>query len=192
MTPTLYFLRSSEQRIATTILQVAARLEEDKLTLEEVPHLRMYDAHYGESETDIGLYAMMGSDVAGGAWVRLFSEEKPGYGFVDAHTPELVLGVKKAFRNQGIATMLMQQLFIEVARSFSQMSLCVRTTNPVIALYERLGFEKIEGSERYNEKNNTTVITMLKVFDTPKNVYDDTKDPASIALDKSTRGYYGL
>jgi len=192
MSPALYFLRSSEQRIATNILKVAARLEEDGLTLEEVPHLRIYDEAYGRSESDIGLYAMIGPDVAGGAWVRLFSEEKPGYGFVDANTPELVLGVKAPFRNQGIATMLMQQLFIEVARSYAQMSLCVCTTNPVIALYERLGFTKVKGSQSYNKKNNTTVITMLKVFEKTTPEYDETKDAANIALDKNTRGYYGL
>lgn len=192
MTPTLFFLRSSEQRIVTNLLKVAARLEEDKLTLQEVPHLRIYDEHYGRNNTDIGLYAMVGTEVAGGAWVRLFNEDSPGYGFVDTNTPELVLGVKVPYRNQGIATMLLQQLFIEVARSFKQMSLCVRTTNPVIALYERLGFCKVEGSEVYNKKNNTTVITMLKVFNSATPKYDEKKDAAQIALDKSTRGYYGL
>jgi len=192
MNAQLFFLRSSEQRITTNILKVAARLEEDNLTLEEVPHLRIYDTFYGLSENDIGLYAMVGADVAGAGWVRLFTEDKPGYGFVDAQTPELVLGVKEAFRNQGIATMIMQQLFEEVSRSFKQISLCVRTTNPVIALYERLGFIKVEGSDRYNELNNTSVITMLKILENAPEVYDDKKDAASIALDKSTRGYYDL
>lgn len=190
--PTLYFLRSSEQRIVTNLLKVAARLEEDGLTLDDVPHLRKYDEHYGRNEHDIGLYAMVETEVAGGAWVRLFRENDRGYGYVNANTPELVLGVKEAYRNQGIATQLLEQLFQEVARVFPQMSLCVRTTNPAITLYERLGFKKVPNSEHYNEKNNTTVITMLKVFEPLADTYDEKKDPASMALDKSTRGYYDL
>ena len=38
----------------------------------------------------------------------------------------------------------------EVVKSYPQLSLSVREDNPVIPLYKRLGFTKIEGSEETN------------------------------------------
>ena len=49
MNSTLYFLRSSEQKIATEMLYYATRLDETDKTLDDFPQLRMYDKYYGLS-----------------------------------------------------------------------------------------------------------------------------------------------
>jgi len=159
----LYFLRSSEQYLAKELLYYAARLDESGKSLEDYPELEQYERNYGSYGGDIGVYIMADGKVAGGAWVRVLAN---GFGHIDHDTPELVLAVKPEFRNQGIATAIMNQLFLEVSKVFSQMSLSVRDTNPVISLYERLGFEKVEGSECPNPAG-TLSFTMLKTLNTP-------------------------
>jgi len=159
----LYFLRSSEQYLAKELLYYAARLDESGKRLEDYPELEQYERNYGSYSGDIGVYVMAEGKVAGGAWVRILAN---GYGHVDHDTPELVLAVKPEFRNQGIATAIMNQLFIEVSKIFSQMSLSVRDTSPAISLYERLGFEKVEGSEHSNPAG-TRSFTMLKTLSAP-------------------------
>lgn len=161
MNQELYFLRSSEQYLAKELLYYAARLDETDKRLEDYPELEQYERNYGSYGGDIGVYIMADGKVAGGAWVRILAN---GFAYVNDDTPELVFGVKPEFRNKGIGTAIMQQLFIEVSKVFSQMSLCVRENNPVISLYERLGFEKIEGSEQKNSEGNISFI-MLKVFE---------------------------
>jgi len=157
----LYFLRSSEQSIAKELLYYAARLDQSKQSLDEFPELEQYVRNFGTYSGDIGVYMMAGGKVAGAAWVRLLAN---GFGHIDHDTPELILAVKPEFRNQGLGSSIMEQLFIEVSKVFSQMSLSVREDNPVISLYERLGFEKVQGSEHPNPAG-THSFKMLKTFE---------------------------
>jgi len=143
----LYFLRSSEHFIVKDLLHYAARLDESGESLEEYPYLEQYHRNYGNYNGDIGVYAMVDGQIAGGAWVRMLLN---GFGHVDTQTPELTFAVLPAYRNQGIGTKIMEQLMREVVKSYPKMSLAVREDNPAIALYERLGFTKIEGSETTN------------------------------------------
>lgn len=159
----LYFLRSFEVEIAKEILLYAARLDEENKTLEDVPQLNRYIEHYGIYKTDIGVYALVDNKLAGAGWVRLLKgENNRGFGYIDDETPELVLGVKPEFRNQGVGTQIMNQLMQEVAISFEKMSLCVREANPAIKLYERLGFTKVEGSDSFDEQRALNTFIMLK------------------------------
>jgi len=157
----LYFLRSSEQYLAKELLLYAARLDETGDTLENHPYLEQYERNFGSCSGDIGVYMIVDKKVAGGAWVRILAN---GFGHIDHDTPELAFAVKPEFRNKGIGTSIMKQLFIEVSKVFSQMSLSVREGNPVISLYERLGFVKIEGSDHENSAGSIS-FTMLKIFD---------------------------
>jgi ribosomal protein S18 acetylase RimI-like enzyme len=162
----LYFLRSFETEIAKEILPIAARLDDEGKTLQDTPQLERYIEHYGIYKTDIGVYALVNNKLAGAAWVRVLKgENNRGFGYVNDQTPELVLGVKPEFRNQGVGTKIMEQLMREVAMSFDQMSLCVRKNNPAIKLYERLGFTKIEGSQRHDEKRDIDTFIMLATLE---------------------------
>jgi len=156
----LYFLRSSEQNIANDILHFAARFDNSGETLDDHPYLNQYVRNYGHYNGDIGVYAIVENKVAGAAWVRVLAD---GFGHIDLNTPELVFGVKPEFRNRGIGSEILEQLFCEVSKVFSQMSLSVREDNPVIKMYERNGFVKVEGSAHKN-RAGTYSFTMLKKF----------------------------
>ena len=81
----------------------------------------------------------------GAAWYRLMPPEKPGYGFVDASTPELAIGVVPEARGRGVGGALLPGL-MEVARSrgFGALSLSVRRENTAaVRLYGRNGFVRV-------------------------------------------------
>ncbi len=155
----LYFLRSSEQYLARELLKHAVALDKDD-DLDKYPSLAQYERSFGSLSGDIGVYIVADKKVAGGAWVRLLAN---GFGFVDHDTPELVIAVKPDFRKKGIATEIMQQLFIEVSKVFSQISLSVSETNPALTLFENLGFKKVEGSD-YDNGVGGISFKMLKVL----------------------------
>jgi ribosomal protein S18 acetylase RimI-like enzyme len=78
----------------------------------------------------------------GAAWYRLFTSERPGYGFVDESTPELAIAVVPSRRGRGIGDALLTAL-LELAREEGRpaLSLCVDNRNAeAIAVYERRGF----------------------------------------------------
>ncbi len=179
----LYFLRSSEQNIAKDILYYAARLDESKQSLEEYPKLAQYTRNYGHYNGDIGVYAIVDNVVAGAAWVRVLAD---GFGHVDLNTPELVFGVKPDLRNKKIGSQVLEQLFSEVSKVFSQMSLSVREDNPVVKMYERYGFVKVEGSEHKNPAG-TYSFTMLKVFGDEVSKVEEEKSLEEACFHKSFR-----
>lgn len=80
----------------------------------------------------------------GAAWYRLMSPEDPGYGFVDAATPEVGIAVVPETRGRGVGTALLRAL-MEAARSrgFDALSLSVEQGNPAVRLYEQHGFERL-------------------------------------------------
>lgn len=157
----LYFLRSSEQYLAKELLLYAVHFDETGSSLEEYPSLEQYHREYGAFNGDIGVYLIADKKAAGGAWVRLLAN---GFALVDHDTPELVCAVLPEFRQQGIGTLVLQQLFIEVSKIYPQISLCVTKGSPAIALFARLGFVKVENSEHRNAQAEEA-ITMLKVFE---------------------------
>lgn len=59
---------------------------------------------------DLGVIAVDGQQPVGAAWVRLLPESDPGYGFVDATTQELSMGVTWAWRWRGIGSRLLGEL----------------------------------------------------------------------------------
>jgi [ribosomal protein S18]-alanine N-acetyltransferase len=86
----------------------------------------------------------------GAAWYRLFSEEKPGYGFVDAKTPELSIAVAPDSRGRGIGTALLAALVDRARREgFPALSLSVDPQNPAVRVYERAGFVRAESRDSH-------------------------------------------
>ena len=160
MNTQLYFLRSSEQFIVKELLHYAARLDETAEILDAHPSLEQYHRNYGNYNGDIGVYVTVDHKVAGGAWVRLLLN---GSAYVDANTPELVLSVLPQYRNQGLATLVMEHLFREVAKIFPQISLSVRKDDPAMNLYERLGFQKIENSEHSGVGGSASCVMVRKL-----------------------------
>lgn len=80
----------------------------------------------------------------GAAWYRLMPPEDPGYGFVDASTPEVGVAVVPEVRGRGVGTTLLRALLSAArSRGFDALSLSVERGNPAVRLYERHGFERL-------------------------------------------------
>jgi GNAT superfamily N-acetyltransferase len=100
---------------------------------------------------DTALIAVEGRSPVGAAWFRVFGQDEPGYGFVDAKTPELAIAVVPSMRGHGIGDALLQALLAK-ARSagYERLSLSVEPGNPARKLYERHGFQVVdEGDEAW-------------------------------------------
>jgi len=95
---------------------------------------------------DRALIALDDFHEVGAAWYRLYSEHEPGFGFVDAETPELTIGVVPSRRGKGIGSSLLDALLDRARRDgFGRISLSVEKTNPAVHLYENRGFRTVQG-----------------------------------------------
>jgi ribosomal protein S18 acetylase RimI-like enzyme len=123
-----------------TMLYEAARWNPDwpRESIEEFlvePTLRRYHEDWGR-EGDGGVVAEIDGQPVGAAWYRVFSEEEPGFGFVNEKTPELSIAVAPLHRRKGIGQ--------AVLRSCIQaLSLSVAVHNRSRMMYQRAGFEKV-------------------------------------------------
>ena len=162
MKPILYFLRSSEQKIATDMLYYAARLDDAGKTLEDFPELAIFEKHYGLSRRDLGLYALAENGVAGAAWIRLLKKEDAPNAYVDEMTPVLTIGIRPEFRGQGVGSAMLEQLLLEAGALYEQISVSVIQDSPAVRFYERFGFVKVDGSEKKSPVDDSPVFTMRK------------------------------
>jgi ribosomal protein S18 acetylase RimI-like enzyme len=93
---------------------------------------------------DRSLVLVEGFQPVGAAWYRLFTSDEPGYGFVDAQTPELTIAIVPSRRGRGLGDGLLARLLEQARRDgFGAISLSVEPDNPALALYERHGFTKV-------------------------------------------------
>jgi GNAT superfamily N-acetyltransferase len=92
---------------------------------------------------DYGVVAELDGPI-GAAWCRLLPADDPGYGYVNAETPEVTIGVVASHRRRGVGRMLLTAL-TESARSngYRAMSLSVEEDNDACRLYEAVGFRTV-------------------------------------------------
>ena len=77
----------------------------------------------------------------GAAWLRVFSADDPGYGFVAPDVPELSVGVVPTWRGTGVGRALLRELVQQgAARGYDAISLSVERANRARALYLDEGF----------------------------------------------------
>ena len=109
----------------------------------QIPEINKLLANWGKIGDKL-LIAENDKENIGVAWYRLWTKENPSYGFVDAETPELGIGIREEHRSQGIGRRLLNQL-IEIAKKngFKALSLSVDPGNFARYLYESEGFEKV-------------------------------------------------
>ena len=116
---------------------------EERFTRDDVltnPHFRHYYDPWQAS--DFGYVAENSNGEAiGVVWLRFFTADDPGFGFVDEATPELSIWVAEGERGRGVGSQLLDAA-IRAARSkgFRRISLSVEEGNPARRLYERAGF----------------------------------------------------
>jgi ribosomal protein S18 acetylase RimI-like enzyme len=141
-------LTNADESILWTMLMYAAH-ESSVDSVRENPALDRYVKDWGRSG-DFGFVAIdYNSDEyrMGAAWLRLFSSDERGFGYVDEGIPELAIAVVPEHRDRGIGSKLLMQV-IEGARGiYPAISLSVRANNPVVNLYQRVGFVNVDGSE---------------------------------------------
>ena len=91
---------------------------------------------------DLGVIALdtKTGEPIGATWLRLWTNDNHGYGWVDAETPELIVAVDPTRRGQGVGTLLLERLLAEAGSRFHSVSLSVWPENRALRLYERLGF----------------------------------------------------
>jgi ribosomal protein S18 acetylase RimI-like enzyme len=98
---------------------------------------------------DTAVIAIEDGFPVGAAWFRLFTRERPGYGFVDAATPELAIAVVPNRRGRGIGDALLTELLGHAREGgHGAISLCVDRRNAdAIRVYERHGFRPVDENE---------------------------------------------
>lgn len=123
--------------------------QEPKLPREVIyqPDLYHYIENFGKKD-DRCLVAETEGKSVGAVWTRILAEPDPGYGNVDAVTPEFAISVNKSYRGQGIGTRLMEEM-IQLLREdgYAQASLSVDKDNYALKMYEKTGFQIIEEKE---------------------------------------------
>ncbi|EDX85004.1 acetyltransferase, GNAT family [Synechococcus sp. PCC 7335] len=126
------------------------------------PDLAQYVLEWGRAG-DLGVIAKQDKAAVGAAWVRLWSAENQGYGYVSDDIPELAIAVVPRMRGQGIGTVLLSKILQLARPHFPAVCLSIRQDNPALRLYERTGFVKFAGSEVTNRAGGVS-FTMLYRF----------------------------
>lgn len=138
-------------------LYVPAGQEPFPKEIMQQPELAKYVAEWGRA-ADEGYMAIEAVTQAavGAVWMRLFSEENQGYGYVAADIPELSIAVLPEHRQQGLGSQLLAHLIQQTRGRYRGLSLSVSAENPAVRLYKRLGFEPLEQTD--------SSLTMVKIL----------------------------
>jgi GNAT superfamily N-acetyltransferase len=147
-------LAVEDEPILWPMLQVAAH-ESSLEAVRHQPCLARYVTGWGRAG-DLGWVAEIDHTAIGAAWVRLWSGSDQGFGCIDAATPELAIAVLPPYQGQGIGTQLLKQVLASSKKTGAAVSLSVRSDNPAVRLYERLGFVRVDGSAIVNRTGGTS------------------------------------
>ena len=122
MTPTLYFLRSSESKIVQDMTKYAHP---------DTDNLDIYYNFYGLTTKDLGLYALVDNKIAGAIWSRQLNNEE---------TPTLSLGILPEFREKGIETAMMEQFLLEAASVYTTLKVDTYNNEESNNFFTKFGF----------------------------------------------------
>ena len=106
------------------------------------PEIARYVAGWMARPGDLGVAVEVGEATVGAAWLRRWSRDNRGFGFVSESVPELAMALLPGFRGRGLGTLLLRHLLEVAAREARAVSLSVSLSNPARRLYERAGFER--------------------------------------------------
>jgi ribosomal protein S18 acetylase RimI-like enzyme len=107
------------------------------------PPVQRYVERWGRPG-DTALIAIQDFQRVGAAWFRLFTDDNPGYGFVDEETPELSIAIVPSRRGTGLGSELLDALLDRArADGYDSITLSVERDSPAVGLYERHGFERL-------------------------------------------------
>lgn len=152
MSRELYFLRSSEQKIVNDMVKIA-KYPQDK---EEA----IYTDFYGLTTKDLGLYALVDNEIAGAIWSRK----------LDDGAPQMCLAVVAKFKDDEIASFMMDQFLQEAASLYEAVSIDISAKPESIKFYEKFGFEREDSNDFFMLKK----LEKKEVF-RPSDGYDPTR-----------------
>jgi GNAT superfamily N-acetyltransferase len=138
----------ADDEFLKTMLYEAARWNPDwpREPMEEVldePVLRRYHEGWGRPG-DGGVIAELERMPVGAVWYRQFTDDEPGYGFVDEKTPELSVAVQPLHRRKGIGHALLHSAMVQAREEgFQSLSLSVAVHNRSRMMYQRAGFHRV-------------------------------------------------
>lgn len=113
---------------------------------------------------EFGAIAQIGNRPVGACWARQFAGPDPALAiYIDDRTPEIAVAVMPEARGRGIGEALVKTM-CDKARQRDRAGLCltVRSNNPAIRLYERLGFEYVAEAERINRVGGVSYGMVLR------------------------------
>ncbi|MBK7095384.1 MAG: GNAT family N-acetyltransferase [Saprospiraceae bacterium] len=114
----------------------------------KLPELSGYIKDFGK-DTDHCLVAELNGKLIGAIWIRIFSEDEKGFGFIDSKTPELSMSVVENYRKKGIGTKMLKALFDKLTqKDYDQVSLSVDKSNYAYKLYLKFGFQTFASDEK--------------------------------------------
>jgi GNAT superfamily N-acetyltransferase len=115
---------------------------EDVLGEPEVAH---YVAGWPRPD-DFGVVAVdQHGQPIGAVWLRYFSADNPGYGFVSPDIPELGIAVVASWRGRGVGRALLRKAAqLASERGVARVSLSVERANPAAKLYASEGYVTVQ------------------------------------------------
>lgn len=113
-------------------------------SITENPELQVYISGFGSQPDDHALAAEVNGAIVGIVWVRIMDD----YGHVDDETPSFAISLYQEYRGLGIGTELMGRMLALLRDcGYRQASLAVQKENYAVRLYQKLGFEIVNGKE---------------------------------------------
>lgn len=140
-------LTAEDEPLLWEMLQLAIYMPDGSKapqSLLEKPEIRRYVEGWGQPH-DRGFAAVVrgSGEAVGAVWTRLFTGENRGYGYIDDLTPELTIAIREDWRDQGVGSFMLRELFDTLRDQYPGVSLSVSPNNPALHLYERLGFKLV-------------------------------------------------
>ena len=109
------------------------------------PELAKYVENWNKPD-DFGfiIFEILTEKPVGAIWIRNFTEDNKGYGFIEEGIPELSIAVLTEFRGMGIGSYLLENLISKINGKYRTLSLSVNEANPALKLYKRFGFKEVK------------------------------------------------
>lgn len=111
------------------------------------PDIQRYAEGWMTRPGDLGVLVESNHVPIGAAWLRRWTTDDHGYGFVDESVPELSMAVLPGHRGRGLGTQLLERLLEAATDSTDAVSLSVSTNNPALRLYQRFDFTPVGAPE---------------------------------------------
>lgn len=105
-------------------------------------------AHYVRDwplSKEIGVIAEAQNQAIGACWLRFFTSDDPGYGYISDEVPELSIAVAKTWRGRGVGRLLLRKTADRAMETgIARICLSVERANRAHELYASEGYQIVE------------------------------------------------